>query len=89
MVRGGILTRKSTLGANKMFPAAHSPEFPFSASTCQESNLSEEKAIYTGIKRAAESISEAASGGFGLFWRLPEDGTSFRSIPENIKMKVR
>lgn len=55
-----------------MFPAAHSREFPFSASTCQESNLSEEKAIYTGLKRAAESISEAASAGFGLFWRLRE-----------------
>lgn len=68
----GENSRKSTSGSNKMFPAAYSGEFPFSASTCQGSNLSEEKAIYTGIKRVAESTSEAASAGFGLFWRLRE-----------------
>lgn len=64
---------KSTTGSNKMFPAALSWEFQFPISTCQRGNLSEGKAIYTGIKCMVESISDVVSIGLPLFWKLGEE----------------
>ena len=61
---------KSTTGSNKMFPPALSWELQFPLSTCQWGNLSEGKAIYTGIKCMAESISDVVSIGLPLLWKL-------------------
>lgn len=69
VIRGNS-SLKSTTGFNKMFPPTVSGELQFSLSTCQRGNLSEGKAIYTGIKCMPESVSDVASIGLQLFWKL-------------------
>lgn len=60
---------KCNRGSNKMFPPAFSQELKFSISTCQAGNLSEAKAIYTGIKCMAESICDVVCIESLLLWK--------------------